>query len=187
MDLKAADILLLEAAKWEKIIGRIHYGHVVMYYTETKLGLPLIIESTGRGVAIHSLYVYTGKTVSIKRDAALTDPLAQSVADAAEHLADNPASWYDYWAIPRYCIPKILLQRLGNLLPQRWTAILKLLAFTYRANKFYICSELIDQAYRNAGFPLVDGRTIPLPDDIADSSLLTDVGTMTISLGGLKR
>jgi hypothetical protein len=104
-------------------------------------------------------------------------------AEQAEHLADNPSCWYGYFDIPRYVIPKLILSKLGNILPRKWTLIIKLLAFTYRKNNFYICSELVADAYDKVGYSLVDENTIPLPDDIANSSRLKYCGSIIVKGG----
>ncbi len=156
------------------------YDHVALYYTETKRGLPLIIESIGRGVLIRSLYSYGGKTATLRRPK-IDDETAQRVAKEAERLADNPDSWYGYFDIPRYVIPKLILAKLGSRLPQTWDLVIKLLAYSYHANHVYICSELVAEAYRRAGVPLVEENTIPLPDDIAASDKLESLGDIYVS------
>lgn len=158
----------------------ITWGHVAIYYTETKRGLPLIIESVGRGVLIRTLYCYTGETVRVMRprdaDAGLR------AAKAAERLADNPASWYGYYDIPRYVVPKLVLAKLDEWLPYLLKLPLWLLAHTYRRNSLYICSELVADAYANAGYPLVHEGTIALPDDLAASYRLISLGDMEVGL-----
>lgn len=181
-DLKPGDVLLFSATGWGILTPLVRlcvtWGHAAIYYTETKRGLPLIIESTGRGVTIGTLLRYSGQTIYIMRPVEeLYGPLA---AKAAERLADNPGSWYGYWDIPRFVIPKLILAKLGGFLPAKIKLCLGLLAYTYHRNSFYICSELVEQAYRNAGYPLFEEWTIPLPDDIADSPNLRAVGQFTI-------
>jgi len=173
--LRPADVLLFPVRGWGilnplvKLL--ITWGHVALYFTETKRGLPLIIESIGRGVLIRSLYSYAGQTVRVMRPK-IDDKTALKVAREAEHLADNPDSWYGYFDIPRYVLPKLILAKIGQHLPQRWALTLKLLALSYHHNSFYICSELVTEAYRRGGVSLVDENTIPLPDDIAQSKIL---------------
>jgi len=184
LKLRPADVLLFPVRDWGilnplvKLL--ITWGHVALYYTETKRGLPLIIESIGRGVLIRSLYAYTGEQIRVMRPK-IDDTAALKVAREAEHLADNPGSWYGYFDIPRYVLPKLILTKVGQLLPQRWTLTLKLFALSYRRNSFYICSELVAEAYRRAGVPLIEEKTIPLPDDIARSSRLDSLGDLTVA------
>jgi len=183
MTFQPADILLFKPTGWGLLTplvkALVRYGHVALYYTETKRELPLVIESIGRGVVIRSLYCYSGQTVRVMR-ANLPDEKVMEVAKQAERLADNPASWYGYFDIPRFILPKLILVKAGAWLPAKWRLTLNLLAGSYRQNSFYICSELVATAYRKAGVPLLSDNTIPLPDDIARSSLLADLGEVTI-------
>lgn len=183
--LRPGDILLFKPAGWGILLPMVKwlvtYGHVALYYAETKRGLPLIIESIGRGVLIRSLFAYAGVQVQLMRPK-IDDALAQRVAKEAERLADNPGSWYGYFDLPRYVLPKLLLAKFGQLLPSRWALTLKLLAMSYHRNNLYICSELVAEAYRRAGVPLVEENTIPLPDDIAGSTRLERLGVITVPL-----
>ncbi len=179
--LRPGDVLLFPVSGYgifnpvAKLLMR--YGHAAIYYTETKRGLPLIIESIGRGVLIRSLYCYDGVTITVMRPVAGAG-LGERTAKAAERIADCPGSWYGYFDIPRFVLPKLLLARLGAVLPERIRKILFLLCHTYRHNSVYICSELVAQAYSDAGCPLVEADTIPLPDDLSASPGLTLAGTV---------
>ncbi len=181
--LRPGDVILFKPSGWGILLPVVKwlvtYGHVALYYGETKRGLPLIIESIGRGVLIRSLFAYAGRQVRLMRPK-IDDDTAQRVAKEAERLADNPSSWYGYFDIPRYVLPKLILARIGQLLPARWTLTLKLLSMSYRHNSFYICSELVAEAYRAAGVPLVEESIIPLPDDIAGSGRLESLGDIAI-------
>ncbi len=182
--LKPGDVLLFRpTASWGILLPVVRwlvtYDHVALYWTETKRGLPLIIESIGRGVLIRPLFAYAGRQVRLMRPK-IDDELAQQVAKEAERLADNPGSWYGYFDIPRYVLPKLILAKIGQLLPPRWALTLRLLALSYRRNNLYICSELVAEAYRRAGVPLVEENTIPLPDDIAGSDKLESLGDITV-------
>ena len=181
--LRPGDVLLFKPSGWGILLplvkALVTYGHVALYYGETKRELPLIIESIGRGVLIRSLFAYAGDRVRLMRPK-IDDVLAQRVAKEAERLADNPGSWYGYFDIPRYVLPKLILAKIGRLLPTRWALTLKLLAMSYRRNNLYICSELVAEAYRVGGVPLVEESTIPLPDDIAASDRLESLGDITI-------
>jgi hypothetical protein len=182
-DLRPGDALLFEVnmPKWINWLAKmlIKYGHVAMDYDKTKRGLPLITESTGRGAAIHSLYVHTGRRVLVRRPQVnLQD--ACKIAEESEHIADNPSSWYGYYDIPRFALPKLVLMKIGSLLPQKWTIVLKAMAYSYKANSVVICSELYADSCEKGGFPICDDGTIPLPDDIAASECLDDVGYLNI-------
>ena len=179
-ELKPGDVLFFKATNWLVKLF-VEYRHVAIYFDETKRGLPLIVESIGRGVLIRSLFSYTGEEITIKRP--VDESIGILAAKAAERLADNPGSWYGYFDIPRFALPKLILAKLGSVLPKSWDTILKWLAFTYRRNSFYICSELVASAFKDAGFPLVDEGTIPLPDDLFNSPRLTMVGTVEVKEG----
>lgn len=182
-DLLPGDVLLFPVRGWGILNPLMRlllsWGHVAIYYTETKRGLPLVVESMGRGVMIRSLLCHQGATIKIMRpvdDAGI----GERAAKAAERIADNRHSWYGYWDIPRFVVPKLLLARLGAWLPGRLKLGLWILAHTYRRNSVYICSELVSQAYRDAQYPLVAEDTIPLPDDLARSDKLREVGDLEI-------
>jgi cell wall-associated NlpC family hydrolase len=174
-ELKPGDVLFFRATSWLVRLF-VRYRHVAVYFDETKRGLPLIVESIGRGVLIRSLFSYTGEEITVKRPA--DESIGPLAAKAAERLADNPSSWYGYFDIPRFAVPKLILAKFGSVLPKNWDTVLKWLAFTYRRNSYYICSELVESAFKDAGYPLVDEETIPLPDDLFNSPRLTLVGTV---------
>jgi len=174
-ELKPGDVLFFKATNW-LVRMFVRYRHVAMYFDTTKRELPLIVESIGRGVLIRSLFCYTGEEITVKRP--IDENFGPLAAKAAERLADNPSSWYGYFDIPRFALPKLILAKFGGLLPKKWDTVLKWLAFTYRRNSFYICSELVASAYKDAGYPLVTEGTIPLPDDIAMSDKLKTLGDL---------
>lgn len=180
-ELKSGDVLFFQATNWlEKLF--LKYCHVAIYFDQTKRGLPLIVESIGRGVLIRSLFSYTGEELIVKRPD--DESVGALAAKAAERLADNPSSWYGYFDIPRFVLPKLIISKIGSFLPEKWRLTLWLLAKTYGRNRFYICSELVESAFKDAGFPLVNEETIPLPDDLFDSPKLVSVGVVTVAGGG---
>ena len=180
-ELRPGDVLFFKATSWLVRLF-VRYRHVAIYFDQAKRGLPLVVESIGRGVLIRSLFGYTGEEITVKRP--VDESIGMLATKAAERLADNPGSWYGYFDIPRFALPKLMLAKFGSILPRSWNTILKWLAFTYRRNSFYICSELVDSAFKDAGYPLVDEGTIPLPDDLFDSPKLMLVGTLKVEGGG---
>lgn len=62
---------------------------------------------------------------------------AMKAAKRAEIIADNPSSWYDYWAIPRYILLRLIWYKLTR----------RRFGFGYLHNSHFICSELVDEAY----------------------------------------
>ena len=155
------DIILFRLSGWgllnplvRWLIGK--YGHVAVFYAYTKRELPLCIESIGRGVLIRTLLASRGRKVAVYRwkgeDA---ERVGLKVAKAAEHLADNPESGYDFFGIARFLLPRFLFERLG--IPFEW----------YKADKRFICSELVWQAYKDAGYLILTDKVMPLPSDFA--------------------
>ncbi len=142
------------------------YCHVGLFFAWTKRNLPLTIESIGRGVMIRSLLASGGRQVSVMRwKGDNAEEAGLKVAKAAEHIADEPMSWYGFFDIPRFVLPRLIWYKLTK----------RRLGFGYRRNQFFICSELVAQAFRNAGLPLFSGDFIPLPRDLAKSPLLEEV------------
>jgi len=181
-ELKAGDTLLFKVQGYGILypIARclMKFGHVALYWTETKRGLPLIIESCwGKGVIIRTLYAYRGRTAYVYRPKA---DVGTQAAKRAERLADSLRTQYDYFAIAQFCIPKLILLKLNSKLP-RWLQLpRKLVNWCYGHNTLFFCSEMVARAYREADYPLVDEGTVPLPDDIAQSRTLTCMGELKI-------
>lgn len=142
-----------------------NWGHVGLFWAWTKRGFPLTIESVGRGVMIRSLLSYQGRYTKVLRwkgdDA---KDVGLKVAKAAERIADNAGSWYGYFDIPRYVLPRLIWRKLTGATS----------GFGYRRNSFFICSELVAQSFRDVGFPLFDPDFISLPGDFVDERLLLE-------------
>ncbi len=113
------------------------WGHVAIFFDRTKRGLPLVVESIGRGVMIRSLLASEGRYILVLRHQ--VQQTALLAAKRAEHLADNPESWYDYLDIPRYVIPRLIWYKLTG----------RRFSFGYHHNPHFICSELVDEAYNH--------------------------------------
>lgn len=153
---RPGDIILMrsEETGWYRrlkdwLLGS-QWGHVAIFYDVTKRGLPLVIESIGRGVMIRSLLSSEGRYVLVLRHQ--EDSAAFQAAKKAERLADNPGSWYDYLAIPRFVLPRLVWYKLTG----------RRSGFGYRHNPHFICSELVDEAYQRIIPPELQP---PLPQD----------------------
>ncbi|MBA7661333.1 hypothetical protein ES703_69348 [subsurface metagenome] len=126
------------------------WGHVAIFYDYTKRGLPLVVESIGRGVMIRSLLASDGRYSLVLRHK--NPDIALAAAKRAERLADNPGSWYDYWAIPRFVLPRLVWLKLTG----------RRCGFGYRHNPHFICSELVNEAFDR----IIPGELVPpLPHD----------------------
>jgi hypothetical protein len=142
------------------------WGHVSLFYDWTKRGLPLSIESIGRGVMIRSTLYYQGQWVKVLRWRGLNQQLVGLlVAKAAERLADNPDSWYDYVCVPRYLLPRLIWYKLTGDRE----------GFGYKENNLFTCAELVAQAFDDAGYPILNRTLPPIPSDF-ESNLLVTVG-----------
>ncbi len=126
------------------------WGHVAIFFDKTKRGLPLVIESIGRGVMIRALNASEGRYILVLRHG--DEQVALKAAKKAEHLADNPSSWYDYWTIARYVLPRLIWYKITG---RRYS-------FGYSHNPYFICSELVDEAY---GRIVPEAFQPPLPGD----------------------
>ena len=167
------DIILFDMFNYPKVIRSIarwllgsEWGHVGIFFAYTKRYLPLIIESLGRGVLMRSLLASQGRKVKVMRWNEATSGVGDLAAEASEHLADNPSSWYGYWDIPRFVIPRLIWAKLFGRRRK---------GLGYRRNNHFICSELVDQAYINAGHPLFASDFIPLPGDFEVHPFLKEV------------
>ncbi len=171
------DIILYDTAGYSRLIRPIvrwllgsEWGHVSIFYGYTKREMPLVIESIGRGVLMRTLLSSKGRKVKVVRWNGDDAAVGRLAAKAAERLADNPGSWYGYVDIPRYILPRLIWHKLTG----------RRTGFGYWHNNHFICSELVAQAYINAGFVLFTNDFIPLPGDFDDNSLLGEVWSGTL-------
>lgn len=162
------DILLLHGGdspfdRLEKWALSSPFVHCMIYWMETKRGLSLIIESVGKGVVIRPLLHYEGRKLRWLRHR--DSDAGPRAAKAAERIADRADSFYDYRAITRWVLPRLICQKLGLPMPLSW-----------HRNRYFLCSELVAEAYLEAGYPLVPDDTVPLPGDFAESPKLESLG-----------
>ena len=100
----------------------------------------------GGGGGVRDLLAYQGVTsIRVMRHVEMAARL--KAAEAARAISDDPGGWYGYWDIPRFVLPKLILAKIGRLLPMKYAVWLKVLAYSYRRNSLYICSELVVSAY----------------------------------------
>ena len=126
------------------------WGHVAIFFDHTKRGLPLVVESIGRGVMIRSLLASEGRYILVLRHK--IQQVALKAAKVAERLADNPESWYGYLDIPRYVIPRLIWYKFTG----------RRFSFGYKHNPHFICSELVDEAFDHI---IPEELQPPLPHD----------------------
>jgi len=151
------------------------FEHVFMYMG--KLGLlvnlrqrrilrfPMLFESYGRGVCLRSLSERYGQEVVVMRLKAEADrKRIPRVLEEAIKLASDPQSYYDYYAIVRFAIPRLIFEKLGLPMPLK-----------YHRDEFQICSEAVNEVFIRGGLPeLLYLEDVPLPGDFVTDSLLLE-------------
>jgi hypothetical protein len=133
-----------------------------MYLGKTFFQVPLLVESTGRGVALHSLQPQTGRLVVVARLRSWLEGKKHSLIDGAIRLADDPQAYYDYFSIVRSCVPRVLKEKLP-FLP---------IPLKYHRDPTMICSELVAELFWRAELEVLPQDVIPLPGDFEGSPLL---------------
>lgn len=150
------------------------YDHVAIYLGH--LGnesypaiFPSVFESIGRGVMIRDLRSWgDGVHVVVLRIpliARLDEGLDRDIMAEAVRLASMTSAFYDYPAVIRWAIPRLILQKLHIPIPHTW-----------RRDGRYICSEAVDQVLEAAGLDVLPDTEIPLPGDFVESPLLYRAG-----------
>jgi hypothetical protein len=140
-------------------IGR--YNHVSLYMGKAFGEVPFLYESTGRGVAVHSLQPQTGKLVTVMRPVIRNSAVFLNAID----LATDPNSYYDYFAYVHNCLPRVLKEKFPWLfIPSQ-----------YHRDDAMICSEAVAEAFWRAGIDILPQDVIPLPGDFVKSLILDPV------------
>lgn len=160
------------------------YEHVFMYMGKVGIqkeptasfliAIPMLFESNGRGVAIQSLSNRYGQKVVVLRLKSRHDKRRiPHVLDEAIRLASNPQSYYDYFAIARWVIPRILREKFHLPIPLAW-----------HRDERQICSEAVFEIfYRAKLVDILPSNCIPpMPGDfVTDSALLEQVWSGKLS------
>lgn len=156
----------------------IHYDHVFMYMgrlgilkppgfsVSELLSVPMLFESSGRGVVMASLSNRYGQPVVVMRLISEHDRRRVTfILKEAIKLASNPQSYYDYFTIMRWVIPRILREKFNLPLPVAW-----------HRDALQICSEAVFEVFDRAGIrEIVRPHCIPpLPGDFVDDSAIIE-------------
>lgn len=136
------------SSEWDK---NGEWGHVAMFCTWTKEGVPLVVESIGRGVMLRPLSCSNGRYVKVLRHE--DQNLAMTAASRALQLSSDPEAGYGYVDIPFAVLPRLLVYKITG----------KRYRIVYRHNHIFICSEVPDEAFGYVFFP--DDLEPPLPGD----------------------
>jgi hypothetical protein len=162
------DVLLHvnEDKGWTAVISRWgigRYGHVSMYLGVVFGQCPIMFESTGRGCAIHSLQHHFGDLVTVMRPQ--IDASLQPIIDNALELASSDKGYYDYIAIAKSCIPRVLKEKFP------WLPI----PVKYHRDPAMICSEAVAECFWRADIEILPKDVVPLPGDFLKSLMLDPV------------
>lgn len=152
------------------------YPHVFMYLgmvgilvngrQRRILRFPILFESNGRGVVIQSLSNrYTQEVVALRLKSEFDRRRLPRVLEEAIKLASDSQSYYDYYAIARWVLPRILREKLHLPLPIAW-----------HRDERQICSEAVFEVFYRAKLVdiLLPNCVPPLPGDFVDDSLLLE-------------
>ena len=152
------------------------YEHVFMYMGRLGLlrgghssdlwNVPMLFESSGRGVALQSLSNRYGQEVVVLRLRAESDrKRIPQVLDEAIKLASDPQSYYDYLCIVKFAIPRLICEKLGIPMPLK-----------YHRDPWHICSEAVYEIFHRAKLVdiLLPHCTPPLPGDFVTDSVLLE-------------
>ncbi len=168
-DLKLGDIIVCRVGKnWGILRPFVSwltggFDHVMIY-----VGNQLLAEARPKkGVSLVSVREHFGREILVLRPQ--DEAVAEAAAREAIALASDPDTLYDFPAIIRFAIPKLILRKFRI----RYKA--------WHNDRFHICSELVWSAYNRAGFEFRFGG-IPLPADFVDHPRLRIVARGT--LGG---
>ncbi len=175
MYLESLDILVCENEKQDLfsrfkrwLIGP--YEHIGLYLGTLGTGsnpaiFPAVYESVGRGILIRDLRTWTGrKVVQMRiREVDLAE-FSRAIFALAIQMASDYGSYYDYPAIIRWAIPRIILQKLGIPVPQTW-----------KRDSRHICSEAVYAVLERSGLDVLPDTQIPLPGDFVESLELYEI------------
>lgn len=132
--------LLIRAAQWLNGDGFAHYEHVFLVLDNATL-----IEAMPGGARIAALSEYDPRDVLYVAPMGLTDAQRAAIVVAGRAYLGVPYSWLDYLALAAH--------RLHLPIPG--------LRRYVQATGHMICSQLVDQAYHDAGVHLFDDGRWP--------------------------
>ena len=167
MNLYPGDVLLINIAwgwldplvRW--LVG--YWNHCCLVYRTDSP--PLIIEATpGQGIEIAPLRVHKGRQAMLLRANSYNwQEIGCQASLCAEAWATESDTGYDYMAVVRWVIPRLILAKLG-IAYHHW-----------HRDRWHLCSELVEITYFEAGYPLFVDSFIPLPSDFLLSPKLRAV------------
>jgi len=147
-------------------------GILVNWSQHRILRFPMLFESYGRGCALRSLSERYGEEVVVLRLKSEFDRRRiPRVLEEAIKLASDERSYYDYYAIARWVLPRIIREKLHLPIPLAW-----------HRDERQICSEAVNEVFIRAGLLLLYLEDVPLPSDfVTESVMLEQVWSGTLS------
>jgi hypothetical protein len=147
------------------------YSHVFMYLGQMAIVVdsvmlrhPMLFESNGRGVVLQSLSNrYDQKVVVMRLKSEYDRRRIPFILEEAIKLASDPQSYYDYYAVAKWVLPRILREKFHLPIPMAW-----------QRDAYQICSEAVTEVFIRGQlipFPYWD---VPLPGDFVTSSPLLE-------------
>lgn len=163
--LEPADIILCvnDRSDWFSTFkrwGSGRYEHSAMYIGKFH-DIPMLYESDGRGVVIQNVAHQTGRPVVIMRPE-ITQMQRDKIIKTAFDIASSDKSYYDYFAIVKSAIPRILKEKFSFLpIPSQ-----------YVRDAMMICSEATAEPFWRNGIEILPQNIVPLPTDYYTSPIL---------------
>ena len=159
------------------------YEHCFMYLGKVRiivdpkqnmtLRFPLLFESNGRGVVIQALSNRYGQEVVVLRLKSEYQGKIPRVLREAVTLASDERSYYDYFGIVKFVLPRLICEKLRLPLPLK-----------YYRNLAMVCSEACAEVFWRAKLvDIVPKGIVPLPSSFVESNLLTKAWEGELSLG----
>lgn len=157
------------------------YEHVFMYLGQVGilvsqrqpriLRFPLLFESNGRGVVMQSLSNRYGQKVVVMRLIAEHDKRRiPRVLEEAIKLASDERSYYDYFGIVKFVLPRLICEKLWLPMPLAW-----------HRDPWHICSEAVFEVFYRAKLDILRRDVVPLPGDFVTDSLLKEAWRGSLS------
>jgi len=185
-NLQPGDILVTVSWKkdlWSRIrrwaVGP--YSHCYLYLGQVRiivdpkqnqtLRFPLLFESNGRGAVIQALSNRYGQEIVVMRLKSEYGAKIPRVLKEAVVLASDHKSYYDYYAIVRWVLPRIICEKLHLPIPLSW-----------QRDERQICSEAVAECFWRGKLEVLPKDIVPLPGDfVTDSPLLWKAWTDRLS------
>jgi len=142
----------------------LYLGQVAIVADNAVLRHPMLFESNGRGVVLQSLSNrFSQKVVVMRLKSEYDRRRIPFILEEAIKLASDSKSYYDYYAIVRWVLPRILREKFHLPIPMAW-----------ERDAYQICSEAVTEVFIRGQLTLFPYWDVPLPGDFVTSSPLLE-------------